>query len=535
MKAWTIGRKLYGGVGTLVFLLMASSALALVSAARIYADLEQTGGPTTKEMTLALQVSAQLEQSYSHAKSMTLYGVAKDAAKYKEFAGRSQAAVQNVHKLVAELQPLVDGDDAQKLLSQIEQGAAAWDALFAQYQKHTDAGEFVEAVDAFGAGGPMRDATRAACDALVEFEQVSLEHDMASAASQYSTLRLMLLLLMVGSFGVAGGIVWIVRGIDGELRLTARELRDGAQQVAAAATQVSSSAQSLSRGASEQAASLEETSASMEEMASMTRRNAENSEQAAGLMAEAGQAVEQSNRALADMVGSMRSIEESSGRVSKIIKTIDEIAFQTNILALNAAVEAARAGEAGMGFAVVADEVRNLAQRSAQAAKDTAGLIEESMQKSREGTRRVDTVAGAIVEITTSVGKVRGLVDEVSVASRQQAQGIDQVTQAIAQMEKVTQGTAATAEESAAASEELSAQAETALGLVRSLEAMVGESGPIAVARTESPKRREAPKAKVVPMARPAASVKMLAPRPPAVPDAEARIPLEDTGTFGSF
>ena len=267
----------------------------------------------------------------------------------------------------------------------------------------------------------------------------------------------------------------------------------------------------------------------------MTRRNAENSEQAAGLMAEAGQAVEQSNRALADMVGSMRSIEESSGRVSKIIKTIDEIAFQTNILALNAAVEAARAGEAGMGFAVVADEVRNLAQRSAQAAKDTAGLIEESLEKSREGTRRVDTVAGAIVEITTSVGKVRGLVDEVSIASRQQAQGIDQVTQAIAQMEKVTQGTAATAEESAAASEELSAQAETALGLVGSLEAMVGESSPVAVARTVAPKLRQAPKATVVPIARQSAPVKMPAPRPTAVPDAEARIPLEDTGTFGSF
>ena len=160
--------------------------------------------------------------------------------------------------------------------------------------------------------------------------------------------------------------------------------------------------------------------------------------------------------------------------MAKIIKTIDEIAFQTNILALNAAVEAARAGEAGMGFAVVADEVRNLAQRSAQAAKDTAGLIEESVAKSSEGTAKVAIVADAIGSITGAVAKARGLVDEVSVASRQQAQGIDQVTQAIAQMEKVTQGTAATAEESAAASEELSAQADTALGIVGSLEVMVG-------------------------------------------------------------
>ena len=181
---------------------------------------------------------------------------------------------------------------------------------------------------------------------------------------------------------------------------------------------------------------------------------------------------------LAGMAADSAGVDKAKGTATtataNIIKTIDEIAFQTNILALNAAVEAARAGEAGMGFAVVADEVRNLAQRSAQAARDTAGLIEESMAKSSEGTARVAVVAEAIGSITGAVAKARGLVDEVSVASRQQAQGIDQVTQAIAQMEKVTQGTAATAEESAAASEELSAQADTALGIVGSLEQMVG-------------------------------------------------------------
>ncbi len=208
----------------------------------------------------------------------------------------------------------------------------------------------------------------------------------------------------------------------------------------------------------------------------MTRQNAENSHTAAGLMGEVDARVQTSNAALAEMVVSMTSIEESSEQVARIIRTIDEIAFQTNILALNAAVEAARAGEAGMGFAVVADEVRNLAQRSAQAARDTAGLIEASVEKSRVGAARVGQVAASIAGITESVGRVKTLIEEVSVASREQTQGIDQVAQAVSQMEKVTQTTAATAEESAAASDELSAQAESSLASVRILETIVGTS-----------------------------------------------------------
>src|SRR4029077_16607994 len=190
------------------------------------------------------------------------------------------------------------------------------------------------------------------------------------------------------------------------------------------------SAQSMSQGASEQAASLEENSASMEEMATMTGKNAESSYQAATLMGEAARVVESANSALVDMVSSMTSIKVSSQRVSKIIKTIDEIAFQTNILALNAAVEAARAGEAGMGFAVVADEVRNLAQRSAQAAKDTATLIEESVAKSSEGSANLQKVTEVIHSITSSSSKVKVLVDEVNLGSQEQARGIEQISKA---------------------------------------------------------------------------------------------------------
>jgi len=265
-----------------------------------------------------------------------------------------------------------------------------------------------------------------------------------------------------------------VQQISHSLRQTVTELSEGAGQTASAAAQVSAASQSLAQGSSEQAASLEETSASSEEINSMAQKNTENSRAAANLVVQSQQKFVETNRALEQMVVAMGEINTSSDKISKIIKVIDEIAFQTNILALNAAVEAARAGEAGTGFAVVADEVRNLAQRCAQAAKDTAGLIEESIGKSNEGKTKVDQVAVAIRAITDESAKVKTLVDEVNVGSQEQARGIQEISKAITQMEQVTQSTAANAEESASASEELTAQSESVRAVVQRLSAMVG-------------------------------------------------------------
>ncbi len=268
--------------------------------------------------------------------------------------------------------------------------------------------------------------------------------------------------------------VFAVRRINNTLVSSTAELFEGAAQVASAAAQVSSASQTLAQGSSEQAASLEETSASSEEINSMARRNGENSHRAAGLMVNAQQKFVESNQSLQLMVVAMDDINSQSDKISKIIKVIDEIAFQTNILALNAAVEAARAGESGLGFAVVADEVRNLAQRCAQAARDTTGLIAESIVKAADGKDKVNQVARAMQEITGESGKVKILVEEVSVASQEQARGIEQIAQAIVQMEKVTQSTAAGAEESAAAAEELNAQSEALRSIVMRLSHLIG-------------------------------------------------------------
>ena len=238
------------------------------------------------------------------------------------------------------------------------------------------------------------------------------------------------------------------------------QVTSAADQVGSASAQVASSSQALAEGSAEQAASLEETSSSLEEMSSMTKQNADNANQADNLMREANQEVAKANNSMTELTTSMEEISKASEETSKIIKTIDEIAFQTNLLALNAAVEAARAGEAGAGFAVVADEVRNLAMRAAEAAKNTADLIEGTVKRVNAGSDLVTKTNEAFDEVAKAAAKVGELVGEIAAASNEQAKGIEQVNQGMAEMDKVTQQNAANAEESSSASEEMTAQAQ---------------------------------------------------------------------------
>ena len=319
------------------------------------------------------------------------------------------------------------------------------------------------------------EAVITACRTTADAGLTNTNKTANQAASTLSTATT----IMIG--GLAGAVLigvllafFITRGITKPLNRIIAGLNDGADQVNDAASQVSAASQQLAEGASEQASSLEETSASLEEMAAMTRTNATNSKEANTLSGQARTAAENGDQTMHRLNDAMTAINESSGQISKIIKVIEEIAFQTNLLALNAAVEAARAGEHGKGFAVVADEVRNLAQRCAEAARETTGLIEDSVNKAKEGADVAGEVGSALGTIVGDVAKVTELITGISQASQEQAQGVDQVNVAVSQMDKVTQQNASGAEESASAAEELSAQAATVKSMVDELSAMVG-------------------------------------------------------------
>ncbi|MEA3348250.1 MAG: methyl-accepting chemotaxis protein [Pseudomonadota bacterium] len=343
------------------------------------------------------------------------------------------------------------------------------------------------------------------------------------AAAQKTKMAVIILSIIAAIIGILLAY-FISNGIAKSLSRVIDALSEGSHQVAAAAGQVSSASQSLAEGSSEQAASLEETSSSVEELASMTKQNADNSDQADRLTKDTVGAIGKASTSITTLSNATEEIYTASQETQKIIKSIDEIAFQTNLLALNAAVEAARAGEAGAGFAVVADEVRNLAARSAEAAKSTAELIGSTVDKvsaSREVAAESLTVVAEVIEKS---GKVGELVGEISAASQEQSNGVSQINIAISEMDKVTQQNAANAEESAAAAEELNAQAEQMNEFVGDLTAMVTGKRTSASSMTRRPpKQLAAPKAPAKTKVKKAAS------------PAAAAIPFDDDESGDDF
>ncbi len=471
----TVGKKLFLGCGALLACVLGLSYFSLSGMGKMRSDLDEMGQKSAAKIELLGDMKAGVSQIRAENRGMILAATVNNQADLAKAHQSGQQIFDQLDGYLTELRPLIGTDQAGQLIQEMATTLPNWHAAFEEIARAAAMGDTKTANDLrSNKEGPLAKNTARIADDLLGIVKNLVAASLKDAEARASINRWIITLLVAVSLGAGLAIVWVIRFVNRELRRASSELSEGADQVTSAAAQVSSSSQSLAQGASEQAASIEETSASAEQINAMSTKNSENSEVAAGLVSQSQRKFAETNQKLEQMVIAMGDINASSDKISKIIKVIDEIAFQTNILALNAAVEAARAGEAGMGFAVVADEVRNLAQRSAQAARDTAPLIEESIAKSNDGKVKVDQVAAAIRSITEDSASVKTLVDEMSLGSREQTKGVNQVSSAIVQMQHTTQASAASAEQGAAAAEELTAQATAMKEVVGRLTAMVG-------------------------------------------------------------
>jgi methyl-accepting chemotaxis protein len=401
-----------------------------------------------------------------------IIGAFKDIRKNEAeatLAGKSTAAaavVSQTAKVAKWLTDLKARFDAAADIAQVEGAAKAVDAYRQAFDRLTGRMARQEKARArmVEAAKQVQELCRAASADQKQLMQARI--GMANTVTVGGTAMAVFLGILIA--------LVISRGITRSLRRVINGVNEGSDQMVSAADQVSASSQSLASGASEQAANIEETGGNLEEMSTMARQNAANSRQADQLMNDAGQAVSQAAEAMAALKTAIADIFNASKETQKIIKTIDEIAFQTNLLALNAAVEAARAGEAGAGFAVVADEVRSLALRSAEAARDTTELIEQTANKVGVGMDLVENTNTVFQGVADSARKVVDLVSEIADSSNQQAASVERINSAVTEMDKVVQQNAASAEESASAAEEMSAQAAQLKSLIMELVALAG-------------------------------------------------------------
>jgi methyl-accepting chemotaxis protein len=481
MKNWTIAQRIIVGGASVIILLLVVAATAIISLRQIANEAVSIRENSVPGLSQSSTLNITLAEGFIR---VILAGEAPNSEERETFLKQMESqAAANEEAFDAYTKRITNPEDQQNFRVLAEKRdtfrkiRSEFIALI-RADKDAQANKLLHDVLV-----PAQMEYSKAGDSLVNY---NLRLAKESSASIVNKTTATIWTVTTVAFGaLLAGIIFgalVIHSVGKQLRSLGNALGSGAEQVTSAATQVALSSQSLAQGASEQAASLEETSSSLEEMSGMTNRNAENATKANELARQARQAADTGASDMQAMSAAMNDIKVSSDDIAKIIKTIDEIAFQTNILALNAAVEAARAGEAGMGFAVVADEVRNLAQRSAQAARETADKIEGAITKTGQGVQITEKVAKSLSEIVDKARQVDQLVAEVCTASREQSQGVQQITSAVTQMDKVVQSNAASAEESASAAEELNAQSFALREAVGELLGLVGGRNPAGTA-----------------------------------------------------
>ena len=488
MKKWTIGKRIVTGNAALVLLLLIVGTISLAALRNIERlAIDRLRNDSIPGTISIADITVGILRSHIVATGASAAANAEELEKIQSEMTKLTENVIRTEEAYAKTISL--GEDA-KNFDILKQKRSAYLAERATYLDFIKAGKRTEADGlAKGALSQAYEAYRDITVVMLKWNGAAADTDTNQLIEKAHSAFLQSTVVSVGGLLLAVILAWvIIRSVNSTLQTISVTLDDAANQVASAARQVSSSSQSLADGSSQQAASLEETSASIEELSSMTKRNADSAATAKDLSAQTRQAADAGSTDMAEMRAAMDAIKSSSADIAKIIKTIDEIAFQTNILALNAAVEAARAGEAGMGFAVVADEVRNLAQRSAHSAKETASKIEVAIQNGENGVVISQKVAKSLGVILERARQVDELVAEIATASQQQSQGLGQINSAVSQMDQVTQNNAGNAEETASAAAELNSQSASLRESVQNLRRLVesDQKRPTAAAAAEA-------------------------------------------------